>query len=1657
MSVTESYRLSTQQRWHWSHAQDDRVTARLRTAMPLDRARAERALAAVVERHEALQLRIGDLTATGMPIQVVDADTVLPLRTPDEDAGTAPVTVTLAADLLTVEASVLVADRESLALLLEEFAAYYLGTPPVEDPDRIQFLDVVEWQADESSGDVPAEPGAVTSVVLPYQGTEPTDLTVECPLPDSDGDPEPRLVGAWLRALDRYLDEDAESVTIAWYDSGRHPDGTTGVIGPLGSFVAVDLRRGADDAALGTSLAEARARSLRVTPLDRPAAAGFVLYTSPRTDALTALGLEPVSEHGPVPETGLHLECVAGDGRLRLTLHSGPDTGPVAGRMLLESVVAELAGGGAGPTEKRVLDRWAGQAGPYPEQTLVALLDEAFAAAPGSGAAVIAPDATLSFDELDRAADAIAGRLRERDVRPGDRVAVLGERSASTVAAFVGVLRAGAVYVPLDPVHPTAWLAAQAQSVGAALVTGAPGGAALTALAAHLPTLPLDGSEPAARHERPRIEPRDAAYIICTSGSTGAARPVVVEHRNAAGLYTALQQTVYADAPEGLRVAVNASLGFDASVKQLLQLAAGRTLCLVDEETRRDVPALLNRLAEHRVGVLDCTPSHLRLILDGREPGQRLPELLLVGGEQVDETLWQEIAGLDGVRAVNLYGPTECTVDTTWARVEGADTPSIGRPLPGLRVHVIDPAGRPVPPGREGELVVAGPQVARGYWADEEATAARFTEVDGVRAYRTGDRVRFLGDGRLDCLGRLDDQIKINGHRLEPGEVTAVFRSHPALANAHVDRRPPTPGSAAPSDRLAAFVVPRPEATSGLLDGIVGVNPHETRYLFDEIFVQRTYLRGGITLREDAVVLDVGANIGMFARFVDATCPGARILAFEPLPEPFALLEKNLQGSRSRVELFPVGLSDEAGSASFTVYPGYSMMSGLAAYADPAAEISVVQRFLTNRRDEALFGEVSDVLADRFAPETAQVTLRRLSDVLAETDVTRVDLLKIDVQRAELDVLRGIDEADLARVEQVALEVHDNTGRAPDGRVAQIEEYLRSRGFDVVTEQDELLAGTDRYAVYAVRPRYREDARAVAEPPLAVPDAALLRQWAAQRLPEPFVPADVVYLDELPLTANGKIDRNALPVPGQQDRVVTGPTTATERALVAVWEEVLGRTGIGIDDDFFALGGDSIRAIRLRAVAGRAGLRFSLRTVFRAVTIRALAAEIAGQEPAAVEPAVPEHTAYDLIDPADRERLPDGVVEAYPMTALQLAMVFHAETYPDSGGYHVVTVVTVRGEWAPEALRTAAARIAARHEVLRTSFDLAEYRTPMQLVHEHVEIPCRIEDLTGLAEAGREDRIAALVAAEEAARFDWRAPMLRLTALRTGPDTFELIQTHFHGVLDGLSLQLMTEELLAEYDRCRLGQQVTPPPAQPFRRFVEAELAAQSDEATRRFWREAVADMEPLLLADAGRPRMSRALVIDYDDVPAERFVRAAAAARVPVKSLLLTAHVRALAVATARTDVVTGLVVNGRVGEEGGDRTLGLFLNTVPVAATAAADPARLWRAEQSLIGHHALPLVDIQRCGTGAPLFDTFFNFVQFEPSSTPDGTRVTGERDLVIDVGFACATHAEIAGDRLRVTIQYDPDLVGADWLDVYAGTLRAELDAAIAPSHTVEGPR
>ena len=328
--------------------------------------------------------------------------------------------------------------------------------------------------------------------------------------------------------------------------------------------------------------------------------------------------------------------------------------------------------------------------------------------------------------------------------------------------------------------------------------------------------------------------PENAAYVIYTSGSTGAPKGVVVQHRSVANLADALGRAIYAPraAARPPRVTLNGAITFDTSVKQIVQLLSGATLCIVPEEARYDADALEAWLRDSEAEVFDCTPAQLRLLAANGALG-RLPALtdVLVAGEAVDEALWRAL-GLSSPRPPspelqekgencngnsalagdaiarppareaaaaprwpsfhNLYGPTEVTVDATHAVIEGA-SPTIGRPLANTASYVLDARMRPVPIGIAGELYVGGEGVARGYLGRAAATAERFVPDPfggaGARLYRTGDRVRWRPNGSLAFLGRADGQVKVRGMRIEPGEIEAALRALPGVREAVVAGR----------------------------------------------------------------------------------------------------------------------------------------------------------------------------------------------------------------------------------------------------------------------------------------------------------------------------------------------------------------------------------------------------------------------------------------------------------------------------------------------------------------------------------------------------------------------------------------------------------------------------------------------------------------------------------------------------------------------------------------------------------------------------------------------------------------------------------------------------------------------------------------------------
>jgi FkbM family methyltransferase len=351
-------------------------------------------------------------------------------------------------------------------------------------------------------------------------------------------------------------------------------------------------------------------------------------------------------------------------------------------------------------------------------------------------------------------------------------------------------------------------------------------------------------------------------------------------------------------------------------------------------------------------------------------------------------------------------------------------------------------------------------------------------------------------------------------------EIEETLRRYPGVARARVLRDD--------DGRLVAHVLPwgthSVTADPGILAELANMNLAEVRFLHDEIFVGQVYLRGGITLRENAVVFDVGANIGMFSLFIGARCPSAQVYAFEPVPEVFARLQQNIDERELSVQPFNFGLSNRDQDVTFYYYPNISIMSCRHDYINWENEVELIRLYVENERrsgppDRAEhLAHVEGLAKKDFEFNECKCRLRDLSAVIDETGVTTIDLIKIDAQRAEYDVLNGIADRHWPLVQQITMEVHDEADSPTEGRVKEVTELLEAQGFRVKVEVEEMLRGTGRYAVYAIRPGYENDPRPVAAtagPAPAIKPAAVA-DWLSDRLPPGSRPDRIVVADTLP-------------------------------------------------------------------------------------------------------------------------------------------------------------------------------------------------------------------------------------------------------------------------------------------------------------------------------------------------------------------------------------------------------------------------------------------------------------------------------------------------------------------------------------------------------------
>jgi len=488
-----------------------------------------------------------------------------------------------------------------------------------------------------------------------------------------------------------------------------------------------------------------------------------------------------------------------------------------------------------GPDDRRALEAWNQTEVPCPRDLRVEALVEATARRAPERVAVRFGDAHLTYGALKERIASVAAGLRAAGVRPGDRVGLFLERDLSLLPALLGTLRAGATYLPLDPAFPTDRLAYMVEDAGVSIVaTTARLGAERRELLAKVRTVEVDALGPAPAPP-PSGDPGDAAYVIYTSGSTGRPKGVCVPHRAVVNFLHSMARAPGL-APADRLVAVT-TLSFDIAVLELLlPLVVGAEVVLASREQGMDGVALRTLLEGSGATVLQATPATWRLLLAAGWGGAPAFKALC-GGEPLDRELADALRGRTG-SLWNMYGPTETTVWSTIHPVEasGGAIP-IGRPIANTTVHVLDDDRQPVPVGVVGELYIGGEGVALGYLDRPELTAERFVPdpfrvEPGARLYRTGDLGRWR-NGRLECLGRTDFQVKVRGYRIELGEIEAALAQHPGVAQAVVVAR----RERADDVRLVAYLT----AASGGVPPDMALREHLRRtlpeYMVPQAFV----------------------------------------------------------------------------------------------------------------------------------------------------------------------------------------------------------------------------------------------------------------------------------------------------------------------------------------------------------------------------------------------------------------------------------------------------------------------------------------------------------------------------------------------------------------------------------------------------------------------------------------------------------------------------------------------------------------------------------------------------------------------------------------------------------------------------------------------------
>jgi len=1275
----------------------------------------------------------------------------------------------------------------------------------------------------------------------------------------------------------------------------------------------------------------------------------------------------------------------------------------------------------------------------------------------------------LTYRELDHRANQLAHRLRGLGVGPDVRVGLFVERSLEMVTGILGILKAGGAYVPIDAAYPPeriAFMLADAgvtslltqQSLQARLPSDAPSVLCLDAFDWTAADGPGRGAA--------RARPDNLAYVIYTSGSTGRPKGVCIEHRNIVNYVLGVSERLRLEA--GMKHATVSTIAADLGNTVIFPaLATGGSLHVISQQRAEDQALLSEYFRREQIDVLKIVPSHLAALQTGHNPEHVMPRARLILGGEASRLNWIErLRTLSPTCEIyNHYGPTETTVGALTYHV-GSQLPTtrsgtlpLGTPLPNTTVSILDAAGQPAPVGEQGELCIGGSGVGRGYLNRPDLTAEKFVADpfnpdSGGRLYRTGDVARYLPDGTVEFCGRIDDQVKLHGYRIELGEIEGMLREHRGIRDAVVRLCEDETGG----KRLVGYVVPK-RARQALWDcktlhvlpdgtPVAHLNKNETDYIYHEIFVLQAYLRHGVTIRDGDCIVDAGANIGLFTVFASRLARDLRVFSFEPNPAAFACLKANASAWGTGVKCLPLGLSRENRTADLTFFEGLSLLSGF--YADAATEREVVKNYVFNQQAESLpseqfAAEVGAVIDNRLRAKTVTAQLRTLSSFIAEQGLDRIDLLKINVEKSELDVLRGLAPADWPKVRQLVIEVDQRENLEP------ITTMLEGHGFDVLVEQDPLLRKTDLCYVYAIRRSSDGASRLAREQPAdgqaravlpldgEVLTPATLRAHLKARVPQYMIPSAFVLMDGFPLTSNGKIDRHALPAVSPETlppaRDVGRPLTETEQALAAVWTDLLKVESVGVDDDFFDLGGHSLLAIKaVSRIRDVFQVDVQTRALFENPTLGALARLVADAQGS--------HADVQRIQPR-KQRGPCALSFA------QEQLWFLDQLAPGSPVYNIVDVIRF-GSYDADALRKALTELVRRHEILRTVFSERDGH-PVQTVLPTIDLALSEVDLGSLPANEREHEWARVVREEGRKPFDLsRAPLFRGTMVHVSPQEHRLLFTIHHVVADEWSMELIHQEVDRLYEAFARGRRspLTELPIQ-YADFACWQREWGKEDALREelsYWKAELAGAPSVLELVTDKPRpavQSFRGATEIFALPRQLVERVKALGRQEQATLFMVLEATFAALLhryTGQDDIFVGTPISGRTHSET-EHLIGCFLNTVVLRSRftdALTFRSLLRQVRDRALGAYAhanLPFNSLvadlapQRDASRTPLFQVMF--VLHDAEGVSQVSQVSGNRQLETGTSkFDLTLLVSETEQGLDGMIEYSTDLFDGD---------------------------